>query len=117
MARGSVRFDHFHYNRACEATIRRSPQIRIPLQSYADRGRDAARGFAPVGPTDPGSYRDSIESDVYLAADGLRGRFRARDFKSRWIEFGTGGTSPTPAFHVLQRAGYTLGLRWRQVIA
>jgi hypothetical protein len=106
-----VRFRYFRYNRAIEGAVRRHPKVRDRLQATVNDLVPVAKGNAP---TLTGDYVDSIDGIVYMAADGLRGRLLARDWKAGLIEF---GTVDTPAFHPLQMAAQASGLRWRAVKA
>jgi hypothetical protein len=108
----NIRFRFFHPKpqAAIEGIVRRHPKVRQKLETVAQEIAVIAKADAPVGFT--GDYRDSIQSKVYLAADGLRGRVFSDDFKAGFIEF---GTEDTPAFHTLQKAAQSTGLRWRPV--
>lgn len=79
------------------------------------RGAAAAQIVREIGPVDPKTpdgehYVDQITSVVGIR----RGKFYARVNANKWtsglIEFGTGGSTPTPAFAPLRRAVELLGL-------
>jgi hypothetical protein len=105
------RVTRFHYRSQVEPAIRRFHGLRPILKRRADEMVPHAKSIAPVGDyTGGGDYRDSIDSIVYMAHDGLRGRLVATDFKAWWIEV---GTAWTPARHVLARAATMAGYRLR----
>ena len=76
-----------------------SPIAREIVLEKAKKGAEIARSIAPIGPhshrlksgyTDgPGDYRKSIEGSVVFEDGKFKGRVTARDYKARWIEFGT----------------------------
>lgn len=74
-----------------------SPEVRDRLADIADAGADYARSIAPV---DEGDYEAGIDGDVVFVNGAWRGRIIARDWKSRFIEY---GTVDTPKFGVLRR--------------
>jgi hypothetical protein len=86
---------------AIEAAARRhantDPDVRDRLGELANTGADYAQSIAPVG---EGDYQDGIEGDTVFVDGAWRGRIAARDWKSRFIEY---GTVDTPKFGVLRR--------------
>ena len=99
----TTRFDYRH---AVEGEIARSAEMKDVLYSLAEEGAARARDYAPVG---DGDYRDGIQPDVVFEENQWVGRVNANDWKSHFIEFGTGPPGPTPAFAPLRKA--TDGLR------
>lgn len=103
-----------------EKALRANPQFVAAKMQVAEQVAREARAAAPVAEQAfsgkkatidrPGQYRDGIharrlsDGRVIVASD---------DYKSAWIEFGTEGDSPTPAFAVLRNAARTAGLKFR----
>ncbi len=92
-------------NPAIGPILARTPEMMAVLLAAAEAGAAAARSIAPVGAT--GKYRDGIGAEV----EPGRARINANDYKSNWIEFGTGQPGPTPAFAPLRRGAEMAGLR------
>lgn len=96
-------------NPALSAEFHRSSGGQKALLEAAEAIAENARGLAPVR---TGDYRDSIT----VEQDRKGTRVVAADFKAGWIEFGTGGDTPTPAHAPLRKgaeqAGLTLTARW-----
>lgn len=83
--------------RAIREHARTSSDTRDGIGDIVDEAVDYARDIAPV---DEGEYKDGIDGDVVFRNGAWRGRITARDFKSRFIEY---GTVDTPKFGVLRR--------------
>ena len=92
-------------------------EARAACEAKAEEVVEAAKEIAPVGgpypPSreakgwgDPGSYRDGIR--VTSIDEGVWAS--AYDFKSFWIEMGTGEPYPTPAFAPLRNGCDAAGL-------
>ena len=72
-------------------------------RDYALRkAREAAQYARERAPVATGAYRDSIEADVVEEDDGWKGRVVADVPYAVYLEF---GSSDTPAFATLRRAG------------
>ncbi|MGV0717853.1 HK97 gp10 family phage protein [Mycolicibacterium sp. XJ662] len=72
-----------------------------PAIAAANRelAEDARRYWRAVAPVDEGDYRDSIHVRPRHDHNRLPAtKVVATDWKSSFIEFGTGGESPTPEF-------------------
>lgn len=90
--------------------LHRDAEFVGSLERFA---RDVAQTAKAIAPRDSGDYAGSIKVDVEHD-DGMSFvRVVAEDHKAHWIEFGTGGTSPTPAFAPLRKAARKSGLRIR----
>jgi hypothetical protein len=89
------------------ARLQMTPQMAAALAYYADQIIDAAKGFAPVL---TGSYVSGLQVDIAFENGQAVARANAWDFKSHWIEFGTGEPGPTPAFAPLQRGADAAGI-------
>lgn len=102
---------HIHW-----ATISRLYLIekigQFAVEYAAKRVTERARSMAPV---DTGAYRASIQWEYLGQKLGVipTAAVFSTDFKANWIEFGTGGSTPTPAFAPLRRSveGAAQGLR------
>lgn len=95
-------------NPQAPALLARTTEMVEFLGVVAEAAAENARGFAPVR---SGSYRDGIEGQAGIVEGQAEGRVNARDFKSGWIEFGTGQPGPTPAFAPLRRGADATGLK------
>ena len=84
--------------------IARTPEMMAFLLAAAEVAAMAAQSIAPVG---TGAYRDGISAEV----EPGRARVNANDWKSVFIEFGTGQPGPTPKFAPLRRGAEMAGLR------
>lgn len=92
---------NFVPNPAFPAYLRRSPEMGAFLLFVAEAVAEEAKSIAPVR---TGDYRDGIEATVLETGAGFIGRVNANNFKSWWIEVGTGHPGPTPAFAPLGAA-------------
>lgn len=77
--------------------------MRRVLENVAERGVAFARSIAPDRPPLGKGYVAGLHATSGIGDTGAHARIEARDRKSVWIEYGTQGDSPTPAFHVLAR--------------
>lgn len=98
----------FRYRPAIEKTIRAGKPLRLAIQKAVGLGAADARRRAP---RDEGDYINGIVGLVVQTPFGAAGRIRATDWKSRWIEYGTGPPAPTPAFAPLRKAAISVGLK------
>ena len=88
--------------------VARSLQVQVALRVLAELGAEAAKALAPER---TGRYREDITVDVGVSDKGIAmARINANDFKSVWIEFGTGDPGPTEAFAPLRRGCEAAGL-------
>lgn len=94
-------------NKAGEKIIARSPRMLVMLKGRASAGAAVAKQIAP---RQTGAYADGIVAEAGIDDGMAKGRINAKDFKSNWIEFGTGAPGPTPAYAVLRRACDAVGL-------
>lgn len=79
--------------REIEEAIRRQANLEAHVQEFAEEVRDHARREAPVR---TGAYAAGIKVRKGKPKRGLPTRqVVATDFKSHWIEFGTGEPGPT----------------------
>ncbi|KUH99263.1 HK97 gp10 family phage protein [Mycobacterium sp. IS-3022] len=79
----------------------RDPREGRPAIDAANRelAEDARDYWKSVSPVDTGAYRDSVHVEGRPDVDKLPARaVVASDWKASWIEFGTGGDTPTPEF-------------------
>jgi len=76
------------------------PGLVKEFGDIAARGAERAKEIAPV---DSGAYAEGIEGESGIEDGRAIGRINANDFKSLWIEHGTGAPGPTPAYRVLGR--------------
>lgn len=76
----------------------------------ADHSRAAWHSSGPH-PYETGAYVGSIKAEAGVENGIATGRVNAHDWKAHWIEYGTGGISPTPAFAPLQRGADAAGLK------
>lgn len=90
-------------NPAGIASIPSLPAFAAAMLELGNQIAQAAQSSAPVL---TGAYRNAIESVPH--PPGVR--VQATDYKSAWIEFGTGYPAPTPAFAVLQNAAGAAGI-------
>lgn len=90
-----------------EDEIRRASGMRDGLRTLVDLGAAAARANAPER---TGKYREGIRGQVDLDAEGYVGYVIGEDFKTVWIELGTGEPKPTPAFQPLRRGLESVGI-------
>lgn len=85
--------------------IKRGSEMKQLIEETTDQVTEEATRIARAEAFDESHdgdhYADSLETDVFLGADGYQGRTNAFDFKAHWIEF---GTIKTAAKHVLSRA-------------
>lgn len=89
------------------AELARDAGMASGLGEIAEQAAARTREIAPVGDyAGGGDYRDSIDSDFGVDAEGAFGRVNAFDYKANWIEF---GTEDTPVFAPLRRAVEELG--------
>ena len=108
----------FHINPEFAAQWAEGDDAKKLLMEVGEKVAAKARELAPVK---TGAYRDSIVVDspgarvagVPVGATGARTSYRvvAADNKAGWIEFGTGGQAPTPAYAPLRRAAEASGLK------
>ena len=82
--------------------------MRLTLARTAGKIADVARYLAPV---DEGDYARKIYVASGLDGPTMIARVNAYDFKSHWIEFGTGNPGPTTAFAPLRRAADATGVK------
>lgn len=90
-------------NPAGIASIPSLPGMVAAMLEIGNQIVSAAQSSAPVL---TGAYRSSIEAIPH--PPGVR--VQATDYKSAWLEFGTGYPAPTPAFAVLQNAAGAAGV-------
>lgn len=89
------------------AVIRQRGQIEAGVQAYAEEVRDYIKGEAPVR---GGSYAAGIVVRPGKRENGLPSRrVVATDFKSHWIEFGTGDPGPTSEHAPMGKAAQHFG--------
>lgn len=81
--------------------LMRSVGMQRALLEPAERIAQRAKAIAP---RDEGDYIDEIDTDSGIENGLPLARVNANNFKSWWIEAGTGGPGPTPAFAPLRRA-------------
>lgn len=91
----------FTFNPAGLEALKRSTGMQRVLLEPAKRIAETAKRLAP---RDQGDYIDGIEAEAGIENGEPLARVNANDFKSWWIEAGTGGPGPTPAFAPLRRA-------------
>jgi hypothetical protein len=77
--------------------VQKAAAVRKELDDFAAKVRDYWRSVSPV---DEGKYAASVQVfKKNMLIEGMPAkRVGAKDFKSHWIEFGTGDPAPTPAF-------------------
>ena len=93
-------------NPGFETEIIRDPGLAESLLPIAEEVAAVAVGIAPER---LGYYKRDIEAVAGPRDDGIVvGRVNANDFKSHWVEFGTGAPRPTKAHHVLRRAAESI---------
>jgi hypothetical protein len=88
------------------AALARSVQLEADLRAKAEAAAVVARSIAPFDEFD---YKDSIAADSGLGDHGtVIATLYASDWKSVFLELGTGEPVPTPAFATLRRAADTI---------
>ena len=99
----------FEPDRSGIAAIAKSMTLlEEPIREVTEEIVDNAKGFSPV---DEGDYRDGIEAEVGEDDGTVTGRANATDWKSGFIEFGTGAPAPTQAYAPLRRGAEKAGLK------
>lgn len=87
--------------------VRRQAELEADVQEFAEKVRDHARREAPV---DTGRYAAGIKVRRAKPANGLPARqVVATDFKSHWIEFGTGKPGPTDEHAPMGKTAHHFG--------
>jgi hypothetical protein len=88
------------------AALARSIEVEAGLRAKAESAAAVARSIAPF---EEGDYKDSIGADSGLGDHGtVIATVYASDWKSVFLELGTGEPLPTPAFATLRRAADTI---------
>lgn len=82
---------------------------QIVAEGLAEIVEPASKVAFGIAPYKTGAYRDSIGWAIVDGPNGKEGLLYATDYKSIWIEFGTGprpqaGMTKFPAYAVLRRA-------------
>jgi hypothetical protein len=90
-----------------EDELRRGSGMRDGLRTLTDVAAAFARANAPER---TGDYRSGIRARVDLESEGYVGYVIGEDFKTVWIELGTGEPLPTPAFQPLRRGVEAAGI-------
>jgi hypothetical protein len=93
------------------AAIGRTEDVRRHLEAAANEAAQQAKAIAP---TDTFDYRDSINVVSGVEGATALARINADDWKSVFIEFGTGPVAPTPAYAPLRRGAEAAGLDLRE---
>jgi hypothetical protein len=93
--------------RIAENELRRQSGMRDGLRAITDLSAAASRALAPER---TGNYRDGIRGQIDLESEGYVGYVIGEDFKTVWIELGTGEPKPTPAFQPLRRGLESVGI-------
>lgn len=84
------------------------------MGELADEVAQNVRELAPslfAGGYSEGDYVDGIESAWDVDERGGFGRVNANDWKSAFLEFGTGTPAPTPAYGPLRAGAEAAGLK------
>lgn len=90
-----------------ERQVKQQVELRVAADKRAKEVQAAARSFAPVR---TGEYAASIKVRKLPDIGGLpMRRVVATDFKSHWIEFGTGEPGPTAASAPMEKAANAFG--------
>ncbi|MBX7433781.1 HK97 gp10 family phage protein [Mycobacterium sp. Y57] len=82
--------------REIAAKVRRDAELKRHTREAAKEVRDYWRSIAPVR---TGAYKASIHLGRESVKFGMPNvQVKATDHKAHWIEYGTGGNTPTPEF-------------------
>jgi hypothetical protein len=93
---------------AIRSDARERARIRDETRDQAERVRDAARARSPIN---TGAYAAAWKVDNAIRnVDGMPAfRVSNKDFKARWIEYGTGEPYPTEEFAVARKTAAEFG--------
>ena len=90
-------------NMAGIRAIASSPEMQLAIMQITEMIAAAAREIAPRSSIAEEHYADEIVVERGQDGGDFAGIVNAKNFKSNWIEFGTGQPGPTPAFAPLRR--------------
>jgi hypothetical protein len=94
--------------------LARDIKLAQSMGEVADEVAQNVRELAPglfTGGYSEGDYVEAIESGWDIDDRGGFGRVNANDYRSNWIEFGTGAPGPTPAYAPLRTGAEAAGLK------
>ena len=110
MAVGRATF--YYRGKPAEAELRRAPGMGEGLRLVVLGAAAAAQAISPYRTR---HYLEGIHGEGILDADGWRGYLVSDDFKTVWVELGTGEPLPTPAFQPLRRGLEAVGVKLENI--
>ena len=107
--RGAVGTPTFYYRgKPAEDELRRDAAMGRGLSTIVQAGAVAAQNLAPYRTR---QYLEGIHGEVDRdPGEGYVGFVVSDDFKTVWVELGTGEPLPTPAFQPLRRGLESIGV-------
>ncbi len=94
--------------------LARSADLEDGIRDLLEQALTVARAIAPIR---SGNYAAGLHVELELSADGWVGYLIGDDFKTRWIELGTGPNrympGGFPAMQVIRNACESVGIELR----
>lgn len=103
----------FHPDNRYVKAFEYTAELEAYIGEVASLAAESAKiEFEAAGPHrfGTGDYVDSLKGYAEMTGRGVVGYVLSDDFKAVWLEYGTGGDTPTPAFSSLQRGCNAIGL-------
>lgn len=112
--RGAVGTPTFYYRgKPAEDELRRDPAMGRGLSTVVEVGAQSAVRISPYRTR---HYLEGIHGEVERdPVEGYVGFVVSDDFKTVWIELGTGEPLPTPPFQPLRRGLESIGVRLESI--